>query len=195
MLKWYWLLFAAWCWGRRPYSFFRRRKLYCHSRQSGFIYGAFPGDETLECLFRTWCYGTHIGGISRDYLSSEFSLYNILFYCLPPFAAYMCGYFLKILIAAGSVILLAKDIYREEYKKYEPAAVITGLIYGFCRCSLRMGLHSPQSPLLYCCSGAFTEGRAGGIICSFSCIRCFLISLISAFLFLLIWFWPLSSWR
>ena len=108
-----------------------------------------------------------LGGISRDYLSSEFSLYNILFYCLPPFAAYMCGYFLKILIAAGSVILLAKDIYREEYKKYEPAAVITGLIYGFCRCSLRMGLHSPQSPLPYCCSGAFTEGRAVGIICSF----------------------------
>ena len=52
-----------------------------------------------------------LGGITRDYLSSEFSLYNILFLLLPPFAAYLCGYFLKILTAVFSVYVLAKDIY------------------------------------------------------------------------------------
>lgn len=196
MLKWYWLLFAAVVLGEAAVFLFFGEGSYIATHDNLDLFmGHFQAMKHWNAFFGHGVTVPILGGISRDYLSSEFSLYNILFYCLPPFAAYMCGYFLKILIAAGSVILLAKDIYREEYKKYEPAAVITGLIYGFCRCSLRMGLHSPQSPLLYCCSGAFTEGRAGGIICSFSCIRCFLISLISAFLFLLIWFWPLSSWR
>lgn len=88
-----------------------------------------------------------LGGISRDYLSSEFSLYNILFWLFPPFAAYMCGYFLKILIAAGSVMLLAKDIYRDAYKKYEPAAVIIGLIYGLLPLFPAYGIAFASIPL------------------------------------------------
>ena len=131
MLKWYWLLFAAVVLGEAAVFLFFGEGSYIATHDNLDLFmGHFQAMKHWNAFFGHGVTVPILGGISRDYLSSEFSLYNILFYCLPPFAAYMCGYFLKILIAAGSVILLAKDIYREEYKKYEPAAVITGLIYG-----------------------------------------------------------------
>ena len=51
-----------------------------------------------------------LGGISRDNLPSEFSLYTLLYVMLPSFWAYVAGYLLKILISIGSVWLLAKDL-------------------------------------------------------------------------------------
>lgn len=42
-----------------------------------------------------------LGGIDRNFLLSEFSLYSLLYMLLPNFAAYVTGYFLKILIALG----------------------------------------------------------------------------------------------
>ncbi len=71
-----------------------------------------------------------LGGISRDFLASEFSLYALLYFLLPNFAAYLTGYFLKIILAMGSVILLAKDILKEKYDRYEPIIVLAGLSYG-----------------------------------------------------------------
>ena len=59
-----------------------------------------------------------LGGISRDNLGSEFSLYNILYYILPNFWAYMAGYVLKIAIGIVSFCLLAKDVYGEKYDTY-----------------------------------------------------------------------------
>lgn len=46
-----------------------------------------------------------LGGISRDSLSSEWNLYNILYTFMPVFWAYLTGYFLKILIGTGSSAL------------------------------------------------------------------------------------------
>ena len=63
-----------------------------------------------------------LGGISRDCLSGEWNLYNILFAFLPVFPAYMTGYFLKIGIGIGSFVLLAKDIYKEDFAKYRGIA-------------------------------------------------------------------------
>lgn len=71
-----------------------------------------------------------LGGISRDFLASEFSLYTLLYVLLPNFYAYFAGYFLKIAIAFGSVLLLGRDIVRERYQNYEPLVVLCGLIYG-----------------------------------------------------------------
>ena len=64
-----------------------------------------------------------LGGVSRDTFGSEFSLYNILFYLLPAFWAYMAGYALKIVIGIFSFCLLTKDVYGEKYSTYRPLII------------------------------------------------------------------------
>ena len=60
-----------------------------------------------------------LGGVSRNLLGSEFSLYNILYFLFSPYVAYVVGYFLKILIGFGSFVLLIKEIYQENFPKYK----------------------------------------------------------------------------
>ena len=60
-----------------------------------------------------------LGGVSRNLLGSEFSLYNILYFLLPPYAAYVVGYFLKLAIGFVSFLLLAKEIYRDKFTNYK----------------------------------------------------------------------------
>ena len=59
-----------------------------------------------------------VGGVSRNLLGSEFSLYNILYYFFVPYTAYVIGYFLKLIIGFLSFILLSKEIYGDNYIKY-----------------------------------------------------------------------------
>lgn len=88
-----------------------------------------------------------LGGISRDCLSSEWNLYNIFFTFLPPFAAYMIGYFLKILIGMGSFVLLAKDIYGQNFEKYRGIAWVMGLCYGILPLFPAYGIAFASIPL------------------------------------------------
>ncbi|MCR5655893.1 MAG: DUF6044 family protein [Butyrivibrio sp.] len=71
-----------------------------------------------------------LGGIDRNFLLSEFYLYSVLYMIFPTFTAYIIGYFMKILIALGSGILLGKDIFQEKYPEYEWLVVLFSLIYG-----------------------------------------------------------------
>lgn len=88
-----------------------------------------------------------LGGVSRDCLSSEWNLYNILFVFLPPFAAYMAGYFLKIGIGMTSFALLAKDIYREKFAAYRGIAWVMGLCYGILPLFPAYGIAFASIPL------------------------------------------------
>lgn len=69
-------------------------------------------------------------GVSRDTLGSEFTLYNLLYVLLSPYAAYVTAYLLKLLIGFGGSILLARDVSRKQYEEYR------GLVWlvaaGFC---------------------------------------------------------------
>ncbi|WP_330393000.1 DUF6044 family protein [Butyrivibrio sp. INlla21] len=56
-----------------------------------------------------------LGGISRSFLLSGFSLYAFLHMVFPTFVAYIIGYFLKILIAITGAVLLGKNILKERY--------------------------------------------------------------------------------
>ena len=67
-----------------------------------------------------------LGGISRDVLPSEFSLYTVLYMLLPAYPAYVIGYLLKIVIAVFSCILLARDVCGENYEAYKPLAWVLG---------------------------------------------------------------------
>ncbi|MGN0307271.1 MAG: DUF6044 family protein [Lachnospiraceae bacterium] len=71
-----------------------------------------------------------LGGVSRDTLGSEFSLYNLLYVCLPPYAAYVAGNLLKMLIGFGGSLLLAKEVYGQEYLRFRGLIWLTAA--GFC---------------------------------------------------------------
>lgn len=70
-----------------------------------------------------------LGGVSRDLLGSEFSLYNILYFFFSPYVAYVLGYFLKLIIGFVSFLLLLKEIYGEKLKSYRSFAVLTAAAF------------------------------------------------------------------
>lgn len=89
-----------------------------------------------------------LGGISRNNFGSEFSLYNILFYFLPNFWAYMTGYGLKIAVGMFSFCLLAKDVYGEKYSTYRPVILIVATAYGLIPVFPAYGMAFTSVPLL-----------------------------------------------
>ncbi len=88
-----------------------------------------------------------LGGISRDNLPSEFSLYTILYMILPSYWAYITGYLLKIIIAIFSAVLLARDFCGEKYEKYKPIVYMTGLAYGVLNVFPAFGIPFASIPL------------------------------------------------
>ncbi len=89
-----------------------------------------------------------LGGISRNNFGSEFSLYNILFYFLPNFWAYMAGYALKIAIGIFSFCLLAKDVYCEKYETYRPLVLVVATAYGLIPVFPAYGIAFTSVPLI-----------------------------------------------
>jgi hypothetical protein len=71
-----------------------------------------------------------LGGINRDYMLSEFYLYSLLYVIFPNFAAYIAGYFLKIVIALFGGYLLGKDILKETFDRNKWIIVLISLTYG-----------------------------------------------------------------
>lgn len=99
-----------------------------------------------------------LGGISRDVLPSEFSLYTVLFMILPAYPAYVIGYLLKIVIAVFSCVLLAKDVCRENYGEYKPLAWVLGLAYGALNVFPAFGIPFASIPLaLWLCRRVYRE--------------------------------------
>lgn len=70
-----------------------------------------------------------LGGVSRNLLGSEFSLYNILYYLFKPYIAYVTGYFLKILIGFFTFLLLIKEIYKDEFERYKSLAYLVAAAF------------------------------------------------------------------
>ncbi len=89
-----------------------------------------------------------LGGISRDVLPAEFSLYTMLYMILPAYPAYIVGYLLKIIIAIFSCVLLAKDFCGEKYSKYNPLVYLSGLAYGVLNVFPTFGIPFASIPLV-----------------------------------------------
>lgn len=82
-----------------------------------------------------WKHGVDVpflGGVTRDNLPSELSLYSLLFMLFPTYTAYVLGLLGKILIGMFSFRLLAGELLGEGYEKYRPAVYMTGFAYGIC---------------------------------------------------------------
>lgn len=163
---WYWYLIGAVILGEAAVFLFFGENSYIavHDNLDLFM-GHFQAMKHAGAFFGKAKTVPILGGISRNSLSSEFSLYNILFFLLPPFAAYLCGYFLKILVALCSVWLLARDIYGENYKKYEPAAALCGLIYGLCPLFPAYGIAFSSIPLAVYLLRRIYRGESGRDYC------------------------------
>lgn len=99
-----------------------------------------------------------LGGVTRDNLPSELSLYTVLYMLLPSFAAYVAGYLLKVAIALVSVRLLAKDWYGEKFEEYKPLAALLGFAYGVLNMFPAFGIPFASIPLaLYLCRRIYKE--------------------------------------
>ncbi|MCH5261404.1 MAG: hypothetical protein J1F42_00660 [Lachnospiraceae bacterium] len=71
-----------------------------------------------------------LGGVSRDNLPSELSLYSVLYMIFPTYTAYVVGILGKILLGIFSFRLLAKELYHKGYELYRPVVYMTGFAYG-----------------------------------------------------------------
>lgn len=89
-----------------------------------------------------------LGGISRDVLPAEFSLYTLLYWLMPAFPAYVTGYLLRILLGLGSCILLARELYGERYGQYRPLVWMLGLAYGALNVFPNFGIPFASIPLV-----------------------------------------------
>lgn len=80
-----------------------------------------------------WKHGVDVpflGGVSRDNLPSEFSLYSLLFMAFPTYTAYALGLLCKTLLGMVSFRLLAKELLGERYMACRPIVYMTGFVYG-----------------------------------------------------------------
>lgn len=89
-----------------------------------------------------------LGGISRNLLGSEFSLYNILYYLFTPYTAYVIGYFLKIIIGFGSFVLLAKEIYQEKFQEYKSLVYLVAAAFSIIPVFPAYGIAFVSVPLV-----------------------------------------------
>ena len=71
-----------------------------------------------------------LGGISRDNLPSELSLYSMLYMLFPTYTAYVLGILGKILLGMFSFRLLAGELYPDKCVMYRPVIYMTGFAYG-----------------------------------------------------------------
>ena len=71
-----------------------------------------------------------LGGVSRDNLPSELSLYSMIYMIFPTYTAYVLGIIGKILLGMFSFVLLAKEVFPDKYMQYRPIIYMTGFTYG-----------------------------------------------------------------
>lgn len=112
-----------------------------------------PQFQMMKNTGTFWAHGADVpflGGISRDSLPAEFSLYTMLYMILPAYPAYITGYLLKIVIALFSGILLAKDIYGEKYESYRPLVCLLAFAYGVLNVFPTFGIPFASIPLVIC---------------------------------------------
>lgn len=98
-----------------------------------------------------------LGGVSRDVLPSEFSLYSVLYMVMRPYAAYIHGYGIKILIAVISFRLLMIDYIKDARQirdvKDLPLGIkafasLGGLLYGVLNVFPAYGIAFASIPLI-----------------------------------------------
>ena len=105
-----------------------------------------------------------LGGVSRDVLPSELSLYTVLFMIFPPFVAYVAGYILKVIIAVVSCRLLFLDMVEHDNDNahVQNLATLVGLLYGILNLFPAFGIPFASIPLIvYLLRKVYRNGLGG----------------------------------
>ena len=123
-----------------------------------------------------------LGGISRDLLGSELSLYNILYFLFPPYVAYTAGYFLKIFIGFLGFCLLAREVCGGEYGRNKELVWMIGMGFGMIPVFPAYGIAFTSLPVLLLLLLKIRR-------------HCFAIPFFLTFLILVFLFWPFWHWQ
>ncbi|MBD5520930.1 MAG: hypothetical protein HDR03_06840 [Lachnospiraceae bacterium] len=97
-----------------------------------------------------WKHGVDVpflGGISRDNLPSELSLYSLLYMVFSTYTAYILGLLIKVVIAIVSFKLLIQELYPEKYADYRPIVYMVGFVYGILNLFPAYGFAFASMPL------------------------------------------------
>ena len=86
--------------------------------------------KNTDAFFKHGVNVPFLGGVSRDNLPSELSLYSILYMIFSTYTAYVLGIVGKILLGMFSFRLLAKEVFPDKYMTYRPIIYMTGFTYG-----------------------------------------------------------------
>lgn len=103
--------------------------------------------KQADLLFKQDALAPMLGGVSRDLLGSEFSLYNILYFFFSPYTAYVMAYVLKLLIGFWGSLLLAKEVYGKDYGKYKALFWLIGAGYAMIPVFPAYGIAFASLPL------------------------------------------------
>lgn len=103
-----------------------------------------------------------LGGVSRDNLPSELSLYSVLFMVFPTYTAYILGILGKILLGMFSFRLLAGELFPQKGKLYRPVVYMTGFAYGICWFFPAFGFAFASIPLVVWLLIKIYRGRGKG---------------------------------
>lgn len=107
--------------------------------------------QMLKNTASFWKHGVDVpflGGISRDNLPSELSLYSMLYMIFPTYTAYILGLLLKVVLAIVSFRLLLKELYPDKYSAYRPLVYMTGFVYGILNLFPAYGFAFASIPLV-----------------------------------------------
>lgn len=119
-----------------------------------------------------WKHGVDVpflGGISRDNLPSELSLYSMLYMIFPTYIAYVLGIIGKILLGIFSFRLLAKELYPARYMIYRPVIYMVGFSYGIIWFFPAFGFAFASIPLcVYLLIRIYREPKLGWYLALFA---------------------------
>lgn len=85
-------------------------------------------------------------GVTRDDLPSELNLVSVLYMLLPSFAAYIANYLIKVVLAAVSFYLLARELHIGD--EHGNLAILAGFAYGLLNMFPAYGVSFSSIPLL-----------------------------------------------
>lgn len=70
-----------------------------------------------------------LGGISRDFLPSEWNFYSLLYWLFPAFPAYILGNVLKIVLSTAGWLALGPCLFGQSLHRYRHLLVLGGFVY------------------------------------------------------------------
>lgn len=109
-----------------------------------------------------------LNGVSRDYFFSEFHIYSVLFLLFPSCYAYILGVILKTVAAVFFVWLLARDVLKDSYQKYEPLVALVGLAFGLLPLYPMFAIGFVSVPYLIWILRRICSQRKGGFLLLFT---------------------------